>query len=98
MLQIIAKSKLDLCFVVLLATYLKQLVERRLKEITEKIEEYKARKEEKLKKKEMKKKEWKERNRMIVDDYWGMFRWLTQYIEENKFEWEKRRITLEKEN
>ena len=28
---------------------------------------------------------------MIVEDHWSMMRWLAQYIEENKFEWGKRR-------
>ena len=28
---------------------------------------------------------------MIVEDHWGMLRWLHQYIEENKMDWERRR-------
>ena len=28
---------------------------------------------------------------ILVEDSWGMMRWLTQFIEENKYEWERRR-------
>ena len=28
---------------------------------------------------------------MIVEDHWGMQRWLHQYIEENNMDWERRR-------
>ena len=64
---------------------------RRLDEIEGKIEEYRKRKDEQLRKKEVKKEEWKRRNKMIVEDHWGMLRWLHQYIEENKMDWERRR-------
>ena len=66
-------------------------ITRRLDEIERKIEEYKKRKEEQLKKKHAKKEEWKRKNKMIVEDHWGMLRWLHQYTEENKMEWERRR-------
>ena len=39
-----------------------------------------------------KQEEWRKKQRMIiVEDTWAMMRWLTQYIEENKYEWERRR-------
>ena len=39
-----------------------------------------------------KQEEWRNEQRMIiVEDSWAMMRWLTQFIEENKFEWERRR-------
>ena len=66
-------------------------IERRLQEIEEKINEYKRRKNMQLRKQEMKKEEWKRKHRMIDQDTWGMMTWLTQYIEENKYEWGKRR-------
>ena len=28
---------------------------------------------------------------MIVEDHWAMMRWLQQFIDENKYDWEKRR-------
>ena len=66
-------------------------IEGRLKEIEERIKDYKERKEVQLKKRNMKKEEWKRRNRMIGLDTWSMMTWLTQYIEENKYEWGRRR-------
>ena len=35
---------------------------------------------------------------MIVEDTWGMLRWLMQYIDENKYDWEKRRETEQRKN
>ena len=66
-------------------------IEKRLCEIEKKIEEYTMRKEDKLKKRDKKKEEWRQRNKMIVEDSWGMLNWLHQYIAENKHEWERRR-------
>ena len=54
------------------------------------------RKEEKQKKRDRKKKEWMDKHRMIIEDSWSMMKWLVKYIEENKYEWEKRRIEREK--
>ena len=55
------------------------------------MEEYKQRKEKQTAKQRKKQLEWKQKHKMIVEDSWGMMRWLTQYIEENRFEWERRR-------
>ena len=66
-------------------------LEYRLKEIEDKIEEYKEKREIQLKRRDMKKEEWKRRNRMIGQDTWSMMTWLTQFIEENKYDWGKRR-------
>ena len=39
-----------------------------------------------------KQEKWRGKQRMIiVEDTWAMMRWLTQYIEENKYELERRR-------
>ena len=39
-----------------------------------------------------KQEKWRGKQRMIiVEDAWAMMRWLTQYIEENKYELERRR-------
>ena len=66
-------------------------VECRLREIEGKINEYKERKAVQLEKRERKKEEWKKKHKMIGQDAWNMMTWLTQFIEENKFEWGKRR-------
>ena len=70
---------------------------KKLQEIERKVEEYKKNKAEKIEKRDKKKKEWKERNKMIVEDTWGMFRWLTQYIDENQHDWIRRKELEEKE-
>ena len=67
-------------------------VQKKLDEIEKKVEEYKKKREEKLKRKEMKRKDWIEKHRMIVEDHWGMLNWLHKFIEDNKYEWERRRI------
>ena len=72
-------------------------IKKRFDEIEKKIEEYKKRKAEQVKKKDAKKEEWKRKNKMIVEDHWGMLRWLHQYIEENKIDWEKRRMREKEE-
>ena len=66
-------------------------IDKRLQEIEKKIEEYKERKEKKVQKSKEKREAWKKKHKMIVEDTWSMMRWITQYIDENKFEWEKRR-------
>ena len=66
-------------------------IDKRIIEMTKKIEEYKLQKENKLKKRDEKKRNWKERNKIIVEDHWAMLRWCQQYIEENKCAWERRR-------
>ena len=70
---------------------------KKLQEIERKVEEYKKSKAEKIETRDRKKKEWKERNKMIVEDTWGMFRWLTQYIDENQHDWIRRKELEEKE-
>ena len=69
----------------------------KLKEVERKIQEYNKKKEEQLERRHRKKKDWKERNRMIVEDTWGMLRWLTQYIEQNEYDWARRKEMEEKE-
>ena len=71
-------------------------LDKKLLEVEKRVMEYKNKKEEQLKKRDRKKKEWKERNKMIVEDTWGMLRWLTQYIEENEYDWSRRK-EMEKE-
>ena len=44
----------------------------------------------------MKRKEWQDRHKMIVEDSWSMMRWLVQYIDQNKCEWERRRVRKER--
>ena len=40
--------------------------------------------------KDRKKEEWKTRNKMIMEDHWGILRWLHQYMKGNKNVWEKK--------
>ena len=64
----------------------------KLDEIEKMVEEYKSLKEERMEKMSRKQEEWRNKHKMIlVEDSWGMMRWLTQFIEENKYEWERRR-------
>ena len=65
-------------------------ITRGLYEIEKKINEYKVRKEEQLMMKDRKKEEWKTRNKMIMEDHWGILRWLHQYMKGNKNVWEKK--------
>ena len=60
-----------------------EILDKKLDEIEKKVEEYKRRKEMNLKKRDRKKEERKNKHRMIVEDHWGMLKWLNQYIEEN---------------
>ena len=66
-------------------------LDRRLQEIEAKIARYQERKQNQVGKRDKKKKEWLEKHKMIVDDTWAMLSWLHQYIEENKYQWERRR-------
>ena len=71
-------------------TEIEQL-EKKLEDIEKKLKEYMERKEKQITLQQKKREEWRRKHRMIVEDSWGMMRWLTQFIEENKFEWERRR-------
>ena len=66
-------------------------LDKKIAEIEGKIREYERNKEERLKRKEKKQMDWKNSHRMIIEDTWAMIRWLHQFIDENKFEWERRR-------
>ena len=70
-------------------------VDRRLRDIEEKVIEYKTRKSLQLRKQEMKKEEWKRKHKMIGQDTLGMITWLTQFIEDNKYEWGNRRERIQ---
>ena len=72
-------------------------ITRRLDEIERKKVENKKRKAKQVKRKDTKKEEWKRKNKMIVEDHWGMLRWLHLYKEENKIDWEKRRMREKEE-
>ena len=71
-------------------------IQEKIRRIEEKIEQYRKRKEEQQKKRDRKKKEWQDKHRMIIEDSWSMMRWLVQYIDENKYEWERRGVRREK--
>ena len=64
-------------------------IDKRLQEIEKRIMEYKERKEKQVQKSKEKRESWKKKHKMIVEDTWSMMRWITQYIEENKYKWEK---------
>ena len=66
-------------------------LDKKLREIEEKILKYENRKKERIRMKEKKQKEWKDSHKMIVEDTWAMIRWLHQFIDENRFEWERRK-------
>ena len=67
-------------------------LEEKMRKIETLIEEYRIAKEERKRKMTKKQEEWKQKHKMImVEDTWAMMRWLTQFIEENKHEWERRR-------
>ena len=73
-------------------------LESKLEYIERKVKEYIELREKQLTKRDNKKKQWREKNKMIVEDTWGMLRWLMQYIDENKYDWEKRRETEQRKN
>ena len=53
-------------------------LDKRIRDIEEKIKEYKERKEEKVRKRNQKQKEWWSSKKMIVENTWGMMVWLTK--------------------
>ena len=68
-----------------------EMLDKRLDEIEQKVEEYRRRKEINLRRRDKKKEEWRNKHKMIVEDHWGMLRWLNQFIEENQVEWQRRK-------
>ena len=83
-----------------------EALDEKIKKIGEVVRKYKEEKEKRLERaKEKKEKYLKRRAKEIKDrdtkakeeEHWTMLRWLNTYIEENKYQWERRRETLQKE-
>ena len=68
-------------------------VERKIASIRRKIEEYWTKKdeEEREEKRKKLKKEELLRRKKASEERWAMLRWLTSYIEANKYSWEERK-------